>query len=165
MNDLDDIYKKYYPYVFGYLLTLTSDKTLSESIGSDVFYKAFNSIDKFDGRCRIEVWLCQIAKHEYFNHLKKKDTHNISLNDNESYDSVNEYEMLDDKDEALMVHKTLHHLKEPYREVFMLRVFSELSYKDIAAIEEKTEVWARVTYMRAKDMLINMIKEEYNYEM
>ena len=46
--------------------------------------------------------------------------------------------------------------EEPYKEVFWLRIFGELSFAQIGALFEKTESWARVTYYRAKIM----IKEE-----
>jgi RNA polymerase sigma-70 factor (ECF subfamily) len=49
-----------------------------------------------------------------------------------------------------MLHLVLHKLEEPYKEVFQLRVFGELSFAQIATIFGKTETWARVTYHRAK---------------
>ena len=60
------------------------------------------------------------------------------------------------KDETLEIHKLLHKLKEPYKEVFWMRTFGELSFKDIGLIFGKSESWARVTYHRAK----MKIKEE-----
>jgi RNA polymerase sigma-70 factor (ECF subfamily) len=57
---------------------------------------------------------------------------------------------LADKSEALMIHRLLHDLSEPYKEVFSLRLFGELSFSDIGKIFAKTESWARVTFHRAK---------------
>ena len=54
------------------------------------------------------------------------------------------------KEEALTIHNILHRLDEPYKEVFWMRTFGELSFKDIADMFGKTESWARVTYHRAK---------------
>ena len=61
-----------------------------------------------------------------------------------------------DKDMALKIHEVLHVIEEPYREVFWMRTFGELSFLEIARIHKKTESWARVTYHRAK----MKIKEE-----
>ena len=55
-----------------------------------------------------------------------------------------------DQDSALQIHLVLHELKEPYKEVFQLRVFGELSFSQIGIIFGKTENWARVTYHRAR---------------
>ena len=54
------------------------------------------------------------------------------------------------KESAFEIHKILHKLEEPYKEVFSLRTFGELSFKQIGELFEKTESWARVTYYRAK---------------
>ena len=54
---------------------------------------------------------------------------------------------------AMELHKILHRIKEPYKEVFMLRVFGELRFKEIAEIFDRQEIWARVTYYRAKEMI------------
>ena len=48
---------------------------------------------------------------------------------------------------------SLHALPDPYREVFWLRAYGELSFADIAVLFNKTESWARVTYYRAKTKL------------
>jgi RNA polymerase sigma-70 factor (ECF subfamily) len=45
-------------------------------------------------------------------------------------------------------------LEEPYKEVFMLSVFGGLSLKDISAMFGKSESWARVTYYRAKQKIM-----------
>ena len=51
---------------------------------------------------------------------------------------------------AFEIHKLLHKLQEPYKEVFTLRTFGELSFAQIGELFGKTESWARVTYHRAK---------------
>ena len=65
-------------------------------------------------------------------------------------------EQFAEKETAYAIHQILHRLKEPYKEVFWLRTFGELSFAQIGALFGKTESWARVTYYRAKIM----IKEE-----
>ena len=60
------------------------------------------------------------------------------------------------KETYLAIHKVVHKLNEPYKEVFLLRTFCELSFSQIGVLFEKSENWARVTYDRAKVM----IKEE-----
>ena len=53
------------------------------------------------------------------------------------------------------IHRILHDLPEPYKEVFTLRVFGELRFGQIADIFGKTESWARVTYHRARMMIMD----------
>ncbi len=65
------------------------------------------------------------------------------------------------KEDFLMVRKALHDIAEPYKEVFMWRVFGELSFKEIGELYGKTDNWACVTYHRARKM-IQLRMEELN---
>lgn len=69
-------------------------------------------------------------------------------------------DIIQDKSMVIEIHKLLHNLAEPYREVFILRVFAELSFRDISEIMEKTETWARVTYYRAKVSILEGLGEK-----
>lgn len=69
-----------------------------------------------------------------------------------------EYDLISetvDKEQAIKIHRILHDLPEPYKEVFTLRVFGELRFGQIADIFGKTESWARVTYHRARMMIMD----------
>lgn len=59
----------------------------------------------------------------------------------------------------MKVHELLHHLDEPYKEVFTLRIFGELSFKQIAKLFNKTESWACVTYHRARHKIIERMED------
>ncbi|MGN0266817.1 MAG: RNA polymerase sigma factor, partial [Lachnospiraceae bacterium] len=61
---------------------------------------------------------------------------------------------------SFLLHKHLHNLTEPYKEVFTLKVFGELKFKEIASIFGKSESWAKMTYYRAKEKLVYLINEE-----
>lgn len=68
-------------------------------------------------------------------------------------------ELIADKEVARLLHRVLHTIREPYKEVFSLRVFGELSFREIGEIFDKSEHWACVTFHRAKSMIQNGIKE------
>ena len=150
MVNIEEVYNQYFKDVFRYLLSLTKNEALAEEIAQETFFKAMKSIDSFDGKCKITVWLCQIAKNTYLSYLKKENhyDHNMDLED---IVSDNDFEnQLVHKETAFEVHKYLHQLNEPYKEVFSLRMFGELSFFQIGVLFGKTESWARVTYHRAK---------------
>lgn len=159
MAGFEEIYIAYFSDVFMYIKTLSRDESLAEEITSETFFKAMNSIDRFRGDCDIRVWLCQIAKNTYYTHIKKSKhiSNEKSIEDISSLQSPNHFEdQLSDWDSAIRIHSVLHDLPEPYKEVFMLRVFSELGFAQIGQIFCKTQNWACVTYHRAK----NKIQEE-----
>ena len=155
MEDFDKIYADYYSEVYKFVLTLCQNPTLAEEITQESFFKALKNIDSFNGNCKLSTWLCKIARNTFYSYTKK---HNRQVD--YPLDAIlsdeNIEEQFADKEIAYAIHKVLHKLNEPYKEVFWLRIFGELSFAQIGALFEKTESWARVTYYRAKIM----IKEE-----
>ena len=97
----------------------------------------------------MSVWLCQIAKNTFYTMAKRRQRQVEIVPELPAEEEPLEQKLLD-KETALQIHTKLHKLEEPYREVFWLRTFGELSFREIAALFGKTESWARVTYHRAR---------------
>lgn len=148
-HDLESLYNDYYNAVYSYTLRLTRDQHMAEEVTQEAFFKAMKSIDSYRGQCKMRVWLCQIAKNTYFTLLEKRKR-TAPLPEEDWPDGQGLEERFSDKETALAVHRALHRLEEPYREVFWLRALGELSFAQIAGLFSKTESWARVTYHRAK---------------
>lgn len=160
-NELDEIYRLYAGDVYRFALRLFHNEALAQDIVQDTMLNAVQSIDKFDGKCSLKTYLCTIARNLYFNHLKRADNRNLALDEalDVSSDTSVEQQTLDRLD-AQRIHRALHKLSEPYKEIFTLRVFAELKYSEIGALFEKTDRWARVIYFRAKEKIIAIIQEE-----
>ena len=153
MTEVDEVYTLYFKDVYRYVFSLCRNETVAEDITQETFFKALKSIDGFKGNCKMRVWLCQIAKNTYYT-LYARDKKAASVPDEQSRGVEESFEQrLVDKEGAFEIHKALHGLEEPYKEVFSLRLFGELSYAQIAELFGKTESWARVTYHRAKAKL------------
>ena len=144
--NFEKLYKTYYMKVYSYIMTIIKDRTQAEELTQETFYKAMKST--YRGEASEFTWLCAIAKNVCYDSLKKMNKIE-KLNDDISFvDSMEN--MLVNKESTLQIHKVLHELAEPYKEVFNLRIFGELSFKEIGQIFNKTENWARVTYHRAR---------------
>ena len=92
------------------------------------------SIGDFRGECDIRVWICQIAKNTYYSYLKKgKKIASVDETELQSIVDPNAFieEQIGIQDETQQIRKTLHTMSDPYKEVFMWRVFGELSFKEI----------------------------------
>jgi RNA polymerase sigma-70 factor (ECF subfamily) len=66
------------------------------------------------------------------------------------------------REEIERIQSALHDVEEPYREVFMWRVFAELSFRQIGQIFNKTENWACVTYHRARKKILKRLEDKNN---
>jgi RNA polymerase sigma factor (sigma-70 family) len=159
VTEFESIYNQYFRDVYSFVLSLSRNEQIAEEITQETFIKALKNIDKFKGNCKINVWLCQIAKNTYFTYLDKQKR--FGTDDIPEEISQNSIEsMIMNKEETFRLHKVLHRLKDPYKEVFTLRVFGELSFKQISQLFEKTESWARVTFHRAKGKIRDLLREE-----
>lgn len=149
MRDFEQIYADYYTVVYRYILGLCGDAVLAEEVAQEAFFKALKNIGKFRGQCKLEVWLCQIAKNTLYTLAEKRKR--TSPLPQEPIPAESDVEAtFAEKDDARRAHAALHRLPEPYREVFWMRAFGEMSFAEIGALFDKSESWARVTYHRAR---------------
>ena len=135
--------------VFSYAMTLAGDRTLAEEITQETFFRAFAKAGEFRNESDEVTWLCAIAKNFFFDEKRRQGkTGPIPEDVPDTGKGVEQAAA--DRDSSFRIHVALHALEEPYREIFELRVFGELSFSEIGTIFGKTENWARVTYHRAR---------------
>ena len=146
----DEVYNLYFDDVYRYVLAISHSESIAEEITQETFFRALQKIESFRGDCELRVWLCQIAKNFYYSYCKKQMKQISEKSINKLTDETSVEEKLLVRETAFAIHKKLHRLEEPYKEVFSLRIFGELSYYDIGKLFEKNENWARVTFYRAK---------------
>lgn len=159
MDGFEQIYQEYFQDVYLFVLAISRDPSIAEDITQETFFKALKGIDKFRGSCSIKVWLCQIAKNTYYSHLKKNPAESAGI-EGETADETDLAEALIRKERTVSLYKLIRLLEEPYKEVFILRVLGDLSFREIGEIFDRKEGWARVTFHRAKTKLQLLVKEE-----
>ncbi len=145
----EKLYEAYYMRVFSYVMTLTGNRAQAEEVTQETFFRAISRQSAFRGESDEATWLCAIAKNLVLDEKKRQDR--FSQMPEEIRDPGKGPEQTAvQRDTSFRIHLALHGLEEPYREVFELRIFGELSFRDIGEIFGKTENWARVTYHRAR---------------
>ena len=159
MTKIETLYRRHFDDVFRFLRSMGCSEHQAEELTAETFFKAMKALDSFRGDCDEFVWLCQIAKNCLYTHADKQKR----LTGEEPLEYMaSEHDladMLEDKDMAFRLHRILHGMKEPYKEVFSLRVFGELSFKQIGALFSKNEHWACVTFHRAKTTIRQRLEE------
>ena len=153
-NELTEYYNEYGKKVYLFLMSMCHNHDIAEELTQETFYQAVKNINKFERKCSVYTWLCQIAKNMWLRELDKRKRHPIAEYDESQKSlSANPEETVMLKDEKMTVLKRLHNLPETEKEIILLRASGELSFKEIGEIFGKTENWARVTYYRAKQKL------------
>lgn len=162
MTEFEEIYRTYFNDVYRYLLRLSGDQHVAEELTSQTFFKAMQGIQTFRGDCEVRVWLCQIGKNCYLTYVKGQ-TRTQQLDEAQLLELPEEgdspEQLCERRDQAMCIRKVLHQLPDPYKEVFLWRVFAELSFKEIGQMFGKTHNWACVTYHRAKAMVRQRLEE------
>ncbi len=155
MEDMDAIYRRHAHTVYKFLLAQCRDPDLAEELTQETFYQAVRSIGRFDGSCKLSVWLCQIAKHLWYQQLRKRQKAPVPLDHVPEVPVPSAEDGLLEQEGRLALLRQIHRLPELQREVVYLRAFGGLSFREIGDVLDRTEAWARVTFYRSKEKLRN----------
>ena len=157
MPDFERLFQENNPFIFRFLMKLCGDVSLAEELTQETFYRAYMNLSALRSEEKASAWLCQIAKNTYFAWFnQQKRTQTLSEPPIDSTPDI--AELFEEKELADRAFSCLHALDEPYKEVFMLSVFGGVSLKDISTIFGKSESWARVTFYRAKQKILERMR-------
>ncbi len=157
--EFQEIYEAFYPLVFAFLLKQCGNRNMAEELTQETFCRALKTIDRFRGDCRLETWLCQIAKNAYLSEYRRARKF-APLPDNEPASSADDpAARLLASEGAMEALTAAHQLDEPAREVFLLRACGEQDFAFIGRLFGKSASWARVTYHRAKLRILRTLRE------
>ena len=156
----EKLYEAFYMKVFAYVMTLTRDQNDAMEITQETFFRAIKTEKEFRGESESYTWLCAIAKNLFVDEKRRSARFEDAPLDEQEDTGKSIEKSLMDADASIRIHRILHAMEEPYTEVFQLRVFGELSFKEIGSIFGKTETWARVTFHRARIMIKERMEEQ-----
>lgn len=155
---MEELYQKNAKIVYHYLLSLCRDPALAEDLTQDTFLAAYQSLERYDGSCKLSTWLCQIGKHLYYRHLRKHrreiPTEPEESAENPAPKNTEPEEQTLRRLELMDILKEMQKLPALTREVIYLRSTACLSFREIGEILGRSENWARVTFYRGKEALI-----------
>ncbi|MDY2959893.1 MAG: RNA polymerase sigma factor [Hornefia sp.] len=161
MNSAEEMYLKFYDHIFRYCLSLSHNFQVAEDITQTVFEKALRNLNKLPENSNVRAWLYSIARNTYYTYYKSErhyeDIESSALKSESAIDPERQYIH---RENIMNMHIALHEIREPYKEVFSLRTFGELSFKEIGMIFSRSETWSRVTYYRARKMLMEVLENE-----
>ncbi|HBI03628.1 MAG TPA: sigma-70 family RNA polymerase sigma factor [Paenibacillaceae bacterium] len=160
--ELEELYKEIQPRIYAFFFVKTSSKESAEDLTHEVFYEAIKGLPQFSHNSTIQTWLFSIAKNrlkKYYRSQKyKKDLETLYMNE-EKVTNTPEEELLK-KEEQRNIIQQINQLDDLAKEIVTLRVYGELSFKEIGILMEKSENYVRVTFHRAK---LKMQKEMEGY--
>ena len=151
MENIEKLYDLYSKDVYRFIYSLSFDEEVSKDIMQSTFLECIKSIKNFKGKCSEKTWLLAIAKNQYYTYLKKHPfTENLYDSDLDKYKDY-ENEFLAEYNEVL---KLINELKEPQRQIMILRLINDLTFKEIGEIIGKSESYFRVNFFREKKKIV-----------
>lgn len=161
MAEFDEIYIKYGQQLYSFLLSLTGDEHQAEEMMQETFYQAYLHIEKFEGRSSIYTWLCQIGKNAWYKECRRRKRFDVQSEIADRVDSLSKTpeERVIQKEDFHRMQRAVYHLKQPYQDVFIMHVYGEIELVEIARMHGKSESWARVTFYRAKQMILQEVEK------
>ena len=152
----DEIYREYAERVYKYLMSLSGgNENLSEELTQETFLRAITHADRFDGRAKMTTWLCAIAKNLFISHMRKEKRRCDA-----ECDELPANTDISGRMDQTEIYKAVHRLPEPYREIVLLKIHTDMSFSDIGEIFGRSENWARVTFFRGKEQLRKILEKE-----
>jgi len=153
--ELDSVYREHTEFVYKYLFSLCHEEDTTEELLQETFYQALKSEKRYDGTCKVTTWLCQIAKHLWYQELERRKKYQSTvLNENLISEDYALEDKLCQREQLLKIFQKVHILDETSKEIFFLRVMGDFSFKEIGQIFNKNENWARVTFYRSKQKIL-----------
>lgn len=187
---MEELYRENSKIVYRFLLSLCRNDNLAEDLAQETFLKAYQSLDRYDGSCKVSTWLCQIAKHLYYQHIAGRKHEILAETDLQDIRSRKEgftgtsiediavskrvlkfsgqtsptEDAVINRIELLQVLKQMQKLPEQMRQVIYLRAAADLSFREIGEVLGRSENWARVNFYRGKELLLKAKKEDEQNE-
>ena len=158
-DSFDQIYRTYFDPVYRYVLSLSGDMHIAEEITQETFFKAMKSLGQFRGESSLKSWLCAIARNLWISENRRKEARPIDAAAILADPAAGPEEFILQQSEGMRIHRLLHDLDEPYREVFTLRTLGQLSFRDIGELFGKSQNWACVVYSRARAKIRERMEE------
>lgn len=163
MTSLTELYGEIQPKLYNFFYMKTGSKEMAEDLTQEVFYEAIKSQSSFKHNCSLKTWIFSIANNLIKKHYRSKK-YSKALEDRLSKASDFNFNLesaLIEKDTMLQLMKAIDKLDDLTREIVLLRIYGELSFKEIGSTLNKSENYARVTFHRGK-LKIQKELEVYN---
>lgn len=161
MTDFEKLFHDNRGFIFKYLMKLARNESLAEELTQETFFRAYMNYPSLRDKEKASPWLCQIARNTYYTWYNSQKKMNSLENGELSRIEESIEDVFAQKELKQQALSCLHELEEPYKEVIMLSIFGGFSLKDISALFGKSESWARVTFYRAKQKLLEMMRQSY----
>ena len=158
-NEIEELWDKVTPRLYGYLINTLKDASLADDILQNTWLKAIEALPKFESRGKgFSAWIFSIARNEMRMHWRKNG-HDVPY-DQKLHDVSEER---NDQEDKIFLTQIVEKLGEEEQELINLRYIADLSFLEISKLLNVNLVAVRVKMHRALSRA-RLILEIQKYE-
>lgn len=128
----------------------------AQDLLQETFLKVYRSWDSFKGNSSLFSWLYRIATNVVLSSLRSKHPEGTQLDEVRGMAADSYFEFCDE--EAVALQRAIHSLPPKQQAVFNMRYYDEMSFKEIADINDCSENSAKANYHFAKIKIVELMK-------
>ncbi|MER2192444.1 MAG: RNA polymerase sigma factor [Solibacillus sp.] len=156
MYRLQQLYSEHQQRLYNYFYARTTNTQIAEDLTHDVFYEASKTIHLYRGDASLTSWLYAIANNllrKYYRSKKYEQALHKKLEEPVAIPVVALEQLVEQRLQVQAIHKRIMQLEETAQQIILLRLYSELNFKEIGEIVGCTENYARVQFHRLRQQL------------
>lgn len=162
-----EIIERYQGKLFAYLYRLVGSRDEAEDLLQDVLIKAYRNLKSYDAERKFSSWIYRIAHNEAVNHIKRRSLKRfIPWEDVTATKDKLEMSSVDEDAETAWIRKetgqevdqAISRLPFKYKQVLILRYYSDKSYEEISDILGRPVNTVGTLINRAKKKLSEELK-------
>lgn len=166
------IVRRYNQRLYRVGLSIINDDAEVEDVMQVAYIKAYENLEKFEGKSSFSTWLTRILINESLLRLKKRKT-SIQINDDTMNNEIYQQHTIDSKTPVSatinselknILEKSIRQLPEKYRTVFVMREIINMNIAETKECLDISEVNVKVRLNRAKALLRNSLNKYYKNE-
>lgn len=143
---------------------MSSDRMHTDDIVQDVFIKLYQNLDLIRNKDSVLAWLLKSARNEIYSLYRNTKLKKLYM-ESEDYDEIEKEadfslsEEIENKELNEIIIKELENINPDQKEIFILKEYSGLSYKEIAVLVEIDEELVKSRLYKVRQKLIKRVSK------
>ena len=167
VSAFNDIVREYQKTIYWHALRMTGNHMDADEVTQQVLIVIFEKISSFNFKSSFATWIYTIVHTRSLNQIRKNKLKKFfsfdNIDENKFVSSNNIFESFEDKEKIEKLNKILESLPLKQKEVFIMRIFDQLTYEEISKITGKSIGGLKANYFHALKKIMEAGIDKYDY--
>jgi RNA polymerase sigma-70 factor, ECF subfamily len=164
----EEVVARYQDRLVSFIHRILRDLEAAHDLAQEAFLRVYTNLDRFDPAYKFSTWIFRVAHNLAIDEIRKRRMKLVSLqrgNEDEEYEwelpsqGASPYQDLRNVERGDAIQEAIDALPWDYRKLIVMRHYGELSYDEIAALEEMPLGTVKNKLFRGRQMLKERLRE------